>query len=316
MQFEDEVANYDCYTYSLYFVSNGIKGRFSTAKYQYGPTCTWKLVGQTSNFQGWNGGKVQVYNAYNNLIDEITMTSTTPVSKQIAMPEGNVTFKWVAPASNVSNLTITIKNSSNQSVYNYTGGSNNVPATLYSGSNDCAGCLPPTEFNAEYMYDAGAFGALLTWSYDEDPQSFKVYRSNDGVDYECVATVDKTERQYFDEVEAGTYYYKVTAYRSYCESTPAWATNDKDFVMIEVTSVNEEGESMSVYPNPANTTMSVAAQGLSQVTIFNVMGQVVYSENCSADGTVINTSSFVSGVYTISIKSACGTVSRRFTVMH
>lgn len=316
MQFEDQVSNYDCYTYTLYFVSNGIKGRFSNLKYQYGPTCTWKIVGQTTNFQGWNGGKIQIFNSYNTLLQEMTMTSNTPVSNQIAMPEGNVTFKWVAPASNVSNLTITIKNSSNQSVYNYTGGSNNVPATLYSGNNDCDGCLPPTDFSAEYMFEAGAFGAQLTWTYDEDPQSFKVYRSTNGSDYECVATVDKTERQYFDEVEAGTYFYKVTAYRSYCESTPAWTSDGSDFVLIEVTSVQEDGENFSVYPNPANTTMSVAAQGLSQVTIFNMMGQMVYTENCSADGVVISTSNFVSGVYTISIKSACGTTSKRFTVMH
>lgn len=316
MHFEDQVTNFDCYKYTLYFVSNGIKGRFSNVQYQYGPTCTWKIVGQTTNFQGWNGGKIQVYNSFNTLLQEITMTSTTPISQQIAMPEGNVTIKWVAPSSNVSSITINIKNSANQSVYSYTGGSNNIPATLFTGDNDCGGCLPPTDFTAEYVYEGGAFGAQLTWSYDEDPQSFKVYRSNDGVDYECVATVDKTERQYFDEVEAGTYYYKVTAYRSYCESSPAWANDGNDYVLIEVTSVQEDGDSFSVYPNPANTTMGVSAQGLSQITIFNVMGQMVYSENCSADGIVINTSSLVSGVYTISIKSACGTTSKRFTVMH
>ena len=316
MHFEDQVTNFDCYKYTLYFVSNGIKGRFSNVQYQYGPTCTWKIVGQTTNFQGWNGGKIQVYNSFNTLLQEITMTSTTPISQQIAMPEGNVTIKWVAPSSNVSSITINIKNSANQSVYSYTGGSNTIPATLFSGNNDCDGCLPPTDFTAEYVYEGGAFGAQLTWSYDEDPQSFEVYRSNDGVEYECVATVDKAERQYFDEVEAGTYYYKVTAYRSYCESTPAWANDGNDYVLIEVTSVQEDGESFRIYPNPANTTMSVAAQGLSQVTIFNMMGQMVYSENCSADGIVINTSSLVSGVYTISIKSACGTTSKRFTVMH
>lgn len=316
MHCEDLVEDYDCYTYRLYFVSNGIKGRFSDKKFQYGPTCSWKVVGQTSNFQGWNGGKIQVYNAFNNLIEEITMTSTTPISQQIAMPEGEVTLKWVAPASNVNNMTINIKNSANQSVYTYTGGSNNIPAVLFSGDNDCGGCLPPNDFTAEYAFEGTDFGAQLMWNYDEDPQSFKVYRSNDGIEYECVATVDKTERQYFDVVEAGTYYYKVTAYRSYCESTPAWTSDGDDFVLIEVTSVVENGESLSVYPNPANTTMSVSAQGLNHVTIFNAMGQVVYSENCDADGMVINTSSFVSGIYTINIKSACGTTSKRFTVMH
>ena len=316
MSFEDQVTNFDCYKYTLYFVSNGIKGRFSNTEFQYGPTCTWKIVGQTTNFQGWNGGKIQLVNSFGSVVDEITMTSSTPISQQICVPEGNVTFKWVAPSSTVSSITINIKNSSNESIYTYSGSSANIPSVLTSEENDCSGCLPPTELAAEYIFEGGAFGAQLTWTYDEDPQSFKVYRSNDGVEYECVATVDKAERQYFDEVEAGIYYYKVTAYRSYCESTPAWANDGNDYVLIEVTSVQEDGESFRIYPNPANTTMSVAAQGLSQVAIFNMMGQMVYSENCSADGIVINTASFVSGVYTISIKSACGTTSKRFTVMH
>lgn len=316
MHFEDQVTNFDCYKYTLYFVSNGIKGRFSNVQYQYGPTCTWKIVGQTTNFQGWNGGKIQLVNSFGSVVDEITMTSSTPISQQICVPEGNVTFKWVAPSSTVSSITINIKNSSNESIYTYSGSSANIPNVMTSEENDCSGCLPPDDLAAEYMFEGGAFGAQLTWTYDEDPQSFKVYRSNDGVEYECVATVDKAERQYFDEVEAGTYYYKVTAYRSYCESTPAWANDGNDYVLIEVTSVQEDGDSFSVYPNPANSTMSVSAQGLSQITIFNVMGQMVYSENCSADGIVINTSSLLSGVYTISIKSACGTTSKRFTVMH
>ena len=316
MQFEDHVSNFDCYTYRIYFVSNNVKGRLSDARFQYGPTCTWKVVGQTSNFQGWNGGKIQFYNSYNTLFDEVTMTNTTPISRQVAMPEGNVTIKWTAPISNVSSLTINIKNSANQSVYTYTGGSNNIPATLYSGNNDCGGCLPPTDFSAEYLFKDGEFGAKLSWDYDDDPQSFKVYRSNNGVEYECIATVAQTDREYFDVVDAGTYYYKVTAYRSYCESTPAWANDGNDYVMIEITSVEENGESFSVYPNPSNAMMSVYAQDLNQVTIFNMMGQVVYTENCSADGIVINTSSFASGVYTMSIKTTTGKASTRFTVMH
>ena len=89
MYFEDNVPDYDCYTYTLYFLSNNVKGRFTEFKYQYGPTCTWKVVGQTTNFQGWNGGKIQVKNSFNTLIEEITMTSSSPISQQIVMPEGN-----------------------------------------------------------------------------------------------------------------------------------------------------------------------------------------------------------------------------------
>ena len=317
MTFEDNVPDYDCYTYRIYFMSNGAKGRAAEFRYQYGPTCTWKVVGQTTNFQGWNGGKIQVKNRFGSVIQEVTMTGSTPISQQIAMPEGDVTFTWVAPNTAVTNMTINIKDSSNSSVYTFTGNSNQVPATLYTGNNDCAGCQPPTNLAGEYQWTNEGFGTLLSWDYEGEPQSFKVYRSEDGVDYQMVATVDKTLREYLDIVDAGDYYYQVTAFRSYCESTPAWVDDETDYIHVEVTSVSENGEAgLNVYPNPANTLMSVEAEGLQQVTICNVIGQVVKMQRCNEDGVVINTADLVSGMYTISVKTHQGTMTKRFSVIH
>ena len=317
MSFEDNVAEYDCYSYRLYFMSNNRKGRFADVAYQYGPTCTWKVIGQTTNFQGWNGGKLQILNSFGTVIEQITMTSSTPISQQVRMPEGNVTFKWVAPETPVSSMTINIKNSANSSVYSNTGNSNQFPATLYSGDNDCGGCLPPTGLAGEYQWSGDSFGTMLTWDYDGEPQSFKVYRSENNVDYEVIATVDKTEHEYFDEVEVGTYYYKVTAYRSYCESTPAWTDGGEDYITVEVTSVGGCGEDAArIFPNPANTQICVEAEGLSQVVVCNMMGQVVYTKDCNEDGMVINTSGLANGYYLITLKSASGTTTRRFAVVH
>lgn len=317
MTFEDNVPDYDCYTYRIYFMSNGAKGRAAEFRCQYGPTCTWKVIGQTTNFQGWNGGMIQVKNRFGSVIQEVTMTSSTPISQLIAMPEGDVTFNWLAPNTAITNLTINIKDSSNNSVYTFNGNSNQVPATLYTGNNDCAGCQPPTNLAGEYQWTNDGFGTLLSWDYEGEPQSFKVYRSEDGTNYELVATVDKTLREYLDIVDAGDYYYQVTAFRSYCESTPAWVDDETDYIHVEVTSVSENGEAgLNVYPNPANTLMSVEAEGLQQVIICNVMGQVVKMQRCNEDGVVINTADHASGVYTISVKTNQGTMTKRFSVIH
>ena len=291
MTFTDNVSDFDCYTYRLYYVTNGTKGRFADAKYQYGPTCTWKLVGQTSNFQGWNGGKIQVLNSFGSVVDEITMTSSTPISQQIRMPEGAVSFRWVAPLTAVSNLTINIKNSANATVYTFTGSSTQLNGVLYSDNNDCGGCEPPTALTGEYLWTSEGFGTMLTWSYDTDPQSFKVYRSEDGLNYAEIATVDKTLREYFDLADEGEYYYKVTAYRSYCESTPAWTDGGVDYVHVEVTSVAECQQNVGLYPNPANAYLTVEAEGLQEVTVYNMMGQVVLRQRADEDSMVINTTS-------------------------
>ncbi len=316
MTFEDQVSDYDRYDYTVYYVSNNIRGPYAETYYVYGPTCQWKFVGQTTNFQGWNGGKIQILNSNGSICGEVTMTNSTPISMLVRVPEGDVTFHWVAPSATVNSITINIKKSDNTSVYSYSGNSNNIPATLYTGNNDCDGCQPPTDLNGEYQWSGEAFGTLLTWSYDVDPQSFKVYRSEDGQDYSLIATVDKTFREYFDEAGAGEYYYKVTAYRNYCESTPAWAAEDQDYVYVSVTSVNEEeGGCCKVYPNPANSMVCVEAEGMEQVIIYNVMGQVVYQQHCSEDGIVISTSDLVSGIYTINVKTAQGTMTKRFSVI-
>ena len=317
MTFEDNVQDFDCYTYRIYFVSNGAKGRSAELKYQYGPTCTWKIIGQTTNFQGWNGGKIQIKNSFGTVVQEITMTSSTPISQQITVPEGNVTFNWVTPNSAVSNLTINIKDSSNNSMYTFNGSSNQVPATLYTGDNDCAGCLPPTNLSGENQWTNEGFGTMLTWDYDGEPQSFKVYRSEDGINYQVIATVEKTLHEYFDVVDAGNYYYQVTAFRSYCESTPAWVDDMTDYVHVEVTSVCENDDAgLRVYPNPANHSLIVETESMNRVTVYNMLGQQVYDTTCEGKLLDINVSGWCEGVYLMKVQTNEGIISRRVSVVH
>lgn len=317
MNFTDEVSLYDCYTYSIHFVSNGVKGRYASTKYQFGPTCTWKVVGQTTNFQGWNDGKIQVLNSYGTVIDEVTLTSSTPVSQQLRIPEGNVSFKWVAPSTLVNNLTINIKNSSNETVYSYSGASSGIPTgVILAQDNDCGGCLPPDNLTAVDVFMDGVLGTLVSWEYASAPKSFKVYRSDDNVVYAEIAEVDKNDRQYFDPAVSGSYYYKVTAYRNYCESTPAWTSEGEDYVFVDVTTVYEYDGGMSLFPNPSDDVLTVKAEGIEQVAVASMLGQVVYSARINADELVLNTSSFDAGIYMLTIKTKNGSRSYRFAVIH
>ena len=232
------------------------------------------------------------------------------------VPEGNVTFKWVAPSSTVQSITINIKNSSNESVYSYSGSSANIPSVLTTEENDCSGCLPPDNLAAEYVYEGDAFGTLLTWEYADEPKNFKIYRSTDNVTYTEVGEADKAAHEYFDEVEAGTYYYKVTAYRNHCESTPAWANDGNDYVTATVTSVCENEAEMNIFPNPANGNLTIQAEGMTEVVISNMMGQIIGTITCSENQVIINTTQYEAGIYNATISTANGTASRRFTVMH
>ena len=313
--FEDQVADYGAYEYSIVSVNNGFEGDVFSQSLLIGPNCTWKFVCQTTNFQGWNEGKLQVVNN-GAVFKEVTMTGSSPLSEKFQMPEGEFSLNWVAPSSSVSSLTITLKNSAGQTAYTFSGSSTQLNGTIFTGTNDCEGCQPPTNFAGEYHWTNEGFGTLLTWDYDTDPASFKVYRSSDGVEYEVVATVDKEAREYFDIAPAADYYYKVTAFRSACESTPAFTDEDVDYVYVTVTSVGENAINARIFPNPAKDNLSIQANDITEVVVYNLMGQIVYRFNGQVNSLNVNTSSLDAGIYTVNVVTANGLASKRVIVMH
>lgn len=316
--FEDEVTDYDCYTYTVYGVNDGVKGRFSNIKLQYGPTCSWKIICTTTNFQGWNGGKIQFVNSFGSVFKEVTMTSSSPISELVSMPEGNFTMKWVAPQSPVNTLSIRLKDSSNEEVYEYSGTSSDLSAdVIFSAENSCVGCESPENIQGEYAMQDGNFGALISWENGGEPQSFKVYRSEDGIDYEEVAEVDPSEHQYFDPSNmVGAYYYQVTSYNSYCESLPAMNANgDVDYVLVDITSLEENSSDAMIYPNPTSSVVNVKVEGILSVSIYNNVGQLLMSDNVDADEYMVDMSTLNNGVYMIRINTRNGEIKKQITVI-
>ena len=316
MTFEDQVDEYGCYEYTIVGMNNGCPGKTYRTTAVVGPNCTWKFVCQTDNFQGWNGGKVQLIDARGVVFEEVAMTNSSPVSQKFQMPEGPFTMQWVDPTSAVSSLTINLKNSANQSVYSFSGSSSQLSGTLYTGDNDCPSCTPPTDLTGEYEYKDGVFGTKLTWNCDYTPNKFKVYRSDDGLEYTEIAAIENTEHEYFDEVAAGGYYYKVTAFSSACESTPAQTAENTDFVFVDVTSVGEVAVNAAIFPNPVKETLSIQATGINEVVLYNTVGQAVYRYQGLTNTLDVNTSSMESGIYIIHVATTEGFVSRRVVIMH
>lgn len=314
--YDDNLDEYGAYEYSIYGVNNDFGGSVVTKTVLVGPNCTWKLICTTTSFQGWNNGKVQVLSANGTVFKEVTMLNSTPVSEKFQMPEGNYSLKWYPSSSEVSSLTISLKNSSGQQVYNFSGSSNQLNGTIHTGSNDCQGCTPPTDLSGEYYYENGEFGTRIAWSCDYTPSKFKVYRSNDGVAYEEIATVENTLNEYLDPTAAGEYYYKVTAFNSACESTPAITADGVDYVFVTVTSVGEQDANVVLYPNPAKDKLVVRAEEINEVMVYDLLGQCVYRYQGMVENLEINTSSLNAGVYTINVRTANGSSSRRIVVIH
>jgi hypothetical protein len=311
--FEDNVAEYGAYEYTIVGENLGFDGESYSQVVLFGPNCTWKFVCQTTNFQGWNEGKLQVVSANGTVFKEITMTSSNPISEKVQFPEGDFSLNWVAPSSAVSSLTITLKNSAGQNAYSFSGSSTQLSGTVFTGVNDCQNCVAPTGFTGEVGAEGGA---LLSWECDYTPSKFKIYRSEDGLEYEEIANVGGDVHEYLDEVEDVTYYYKVTAFSSACESNPAITPDNVDYVMVTVPlAIAENGVEASLYPNPTTGNLTVEADALTSVTVYNLVGQKVFEERTQGNKSVINMKAFGCGMYLVKIDAVNGTITRKVTVI-
>ena len=313
--YNDELAEYGAYTYSIVGINNDYEGETFSQSVIAGPSCTWKFVCQTTSFQGWNEGKVQVVGGNGAIFKEITMTSSSPLSEKVVFPEGDFSLNWVAPASTVSSITITLKNSANQTAYTFTGSSSQLNGTIFSGNNDCPNCTAPTGFAGEFTYQEGTSGSLLSWNCDYAPSKFKIYRSEDGVEYAEIGNVEGDVHEYFDAIENGTYYYKVTAYSSACESNPAITPDDVDHVTVLVASVAENSINARVYPNPTTNRVKIEAENLNTVMVFNLVGQKVIEVNVNSDECVIDMQEFGTGIYMVKIMTATGSTTQKISVI-
>ena len=117
-------------------------------------------------------------------------------------------------------------------------------------------CYPPTNFAGESYYDpnTGNHAAVLSWTAPETlPNHYNLY---------CDATkevivVDAEYTSYYQELEPGDYLFRLTAVYDNCESSYALTANGNNYILIELTAVDEN------YNEPI----------VNVVEIYNINGQ-------------------------------------------
>ena len=103
-------------------------------------------------------------------------------------------------------------------------------------------CLAPEDFEGEYVYDIEAqqFGVKLSWTAPETlPLHYNLYRYNLLDRENIVIEVPGDATEYFDETGLGGYKYQLTAVYENCESDFALTPAGEDFVIVEVTGIEE-----------------------------------------------------------------------------
>lgn len=177
---DENVPCFSYFTYSVYAVVNGAHGSTERIEnIQFGPTCDWEMTLQASAFQGMRGASISIYDAAGIKFETKATTNSTAVTYDIPMPLGDVQFVWNPLSENQADYTMTIiiKNSNGETVYNYTGSTSEIePGVIFATTNTCGGevdCAAPTNLNL--TTEDGSL--VLTWDSEDTPHyGYNIYR--------------------------------------------------------------------------------------------------------------------------------------------
>ena len=72
---------------------------------------------------------------------------------------------------------------------------------------------------------------------------------------------------------------------------------------------------VEIFPNPAKDQLTIKAEDITEVAVYNSIGQKVFSQDIDADELVINTSDFDAGIYMVRIKADGAEVTRKISII-
>ena len=140
MTITDRVPYYDNYEYKVFAVSDGRNGKQDLLRnVAFGPACDWKVAMTTTNYNGWKGNHIAVYNMANTEVEQFTLTSSAPQAVHADLPVGRLAFCWVPSNDTIDNLSFNIYNSQNVSVFSFSGSSAELAAGVFFTTNNGCG---------------------------------------------------------------------------------------------------------------------------------------------------------------------------------
>lgn len=124
-------------------------------------------------------------------------------------------------------------------------------------------CSAPENFQGEYQYNNGNYGAYLSWTAPTEPLlHFNLYYSELDKE-EHVIELAPNLTSYFHYTKPGLTQYRLTAVYADCESNPAATPEGDLWVIIDITSVSENTDEEIVTP----------------LQIYNMQGQLIRNAN-------------------------------------
>ena len=122
--------------------------------------------------------------------------------------------------------------------------------------------------------------------------------------YESIYAIDGTDK-----------IFQVKAVYPECESEYALTADGDDFVRLTSLSVEENTVAAKFYPNPTNGQLTVAAEEMTTVSVYNSIGQCVM-EVAAKDGVaLLDLNGMQNGIYMVRVRTSAGSVMQKVVKM-
>jgi hypothetical protein len=189
-------------------------------------------------------------------------------------------------------------------------------------------CIAPENLTIDPDYFDGI---RLTWLFPESGNTgsengtrelagYLVYRSVDGGNYELL-TDTYTSMPYIDpdsNLAMGSFYcYKVSAvYESETDQCISDLSNEACAVWTVIdNNMNQKAGTINLYPVPADDHLFIhSSEEIKQISVYNAIGEKIYSKLFGVKQLEINTSGFPAGTYIARIETGNGITSRVFSI--
>ena len=183
-------------------------------------------------------------------------------------------------------------------------------------------CYPPRNLDFEY---ANNYRVKLKWEAPQPNDGFTgyyLYRKDGDGEYRRIKLLGASAVSYVDNTatQEGDYYYRLYAYYRDldCLSAPAnrmyYPNVFELHVYFSPTGVEENESQVKVYPNPTKHLVNIEAEGMSEVSVYNTLGQCMINKEVMDSQTTIDLQNVSEGLYLLRVKTEDGTISKRIVV--
>ena len=179
-------------------------------------------------------------------------------------------------------------------------------------------CSAPTNLVGELTATGGGMYEIgVSWQAPEDrvPSFYKVnvYDMLNDTTYQ----EDVTGTHYGETGHSGIidYRFQVIAVYPECMSEFALTADGDDFVRMTNLAVNESLKDVKIYPNPTSGQLSIEADALTSVCVYDIVGQCLMQMLAREGRVVVDMSQLHSGIYFVKVNTGNGSAVQRVVKM-